>query len=186
VVAAGRANHAGKGSFNGWWGNADTIGIEAENNGLGTETWPHGQMEAYERLVAALLTRLGKPASSTISHYEWAGGRKPDPRGPWLNGGDWWSGGTSATRKMNTFRARVAARMEEDDMFTDADRALLVAVNTQLNAYFGLNPDGTAKDIRAKIDANYVGIYGDNHPDLLAGRVLAIEAMVADLVAKLA
>lgn len=74
--------------------------------------------------------------------------------------------------------AQIRAALEEDDMFTDADRALVKETRDLLLQFFGTNPDGSARDIRAKIDANYVGIYGDDHPDLLAGRVAAIEKAV--------
>lgn len=82
VVASGKANHAGPGR----WGNVSsseqTVGIEAENDGLG-EPWPAEQMQAYDVLAAALLDHLGQPASMFCGHREWAlpAGRKPDPAG---------------------------------------------------------------------------------------------------------
>lgn len=78
VIAAGTANHAGKGGWNGLSGNSQVIGIEADNDGL-KEPWPKKQMEAYARGVAALLKHLNLPYSACIGHKEWAPHRKPDP-----------------------------------------------------------------------------------------------------------
>lgn len=82
VVAAGRANHAGKGSWQGHTdGNSQFIGIEAENTGLPNDPWPDVQMDAYRKGVAALLKHLGLKASACVGHKEYAlpKGRKPDP-----------------------------------------------------------------------------------------------------------
>lgn len=81
VVASGRANHAGKGSFRGVVdrGNENFIGIEAENTGLSNDPWPDVQMDAYRRGVAAILKHLGQAADFCIGHKEYAPGRKPDP-----------------------------------------------------------------------------------------------------------
>src|SRR5689334_2797406 len=51
VIAAGRCNHAGKGTWKGLTnGNANFIGIEAENTGRPDDfPWPLVQMEAYHR-----------------------------------------------------------------------------------------------------------------------------------------
>lgn len=79
VIAAGRAAHAGKGSFQGVSGNLRFIGIEAENSGTPSDTWPAVQLEAYQRGVAAILKHLGKDASFCVGHKEYAPGRKDDP-----------------------------------------------------------------------------------------------------------
>lgn len=81
VVAAGRANHAGAGSWRGIeTGNTSFIGIEAENPGHG-EAWPDVQMDAYRRGVVALLRRIGAGPEMCCGHKEYARpkGRKPDP-----------------------------------------------------------------------------------------------------------
>jgi hypothetical protein len=80
VVASGRANHAGKGSFRGVddRGNENFIGIEAENTGLANDPWPDVQMDAYRHGVAAILKHLGQGANFCIGHKEYTG-RKPDP-----------------------------------------------------------------------------------------------------------
>jgi peptidoglycan hydrolase-like protein with peptidoglycan-binding domain len=83
VIAAGRCNHAGQGSWQGvTTGNSSFIGIEAENTGLSDNTpWPDVQMDAYRRGVAAILKRIGKTADFCAGHKEYAlpAGRKDDP-----------------------------------------------------------------------------------------------------------
>ncbi len=84
VVAAGKAYHAGKGS----WppmnlldnGNGHLIGIEAENTGLDNDQpWPDAQMEAYAKGCAAMIKHLGLSYSAVIGHKEYAPNRKIDP-----------------------------------------------------------------------------------------------------------
>lgn len=81
VIGAGRTNHAGRGSWQGASGNSSFIGIEAENAGDGTDPWPDAQIDAYERGVAALLTKIGADAVMAVGHKEYAKprGRKIDP-----------------------------------------------------------------------------------------------------------
>lgn len=80
IVAAGRANHAGAGSWLGHSGNRSAFGIEAENTGRG-EPWPAVQLDAYDRLAAALLELTGNDERYLCAHREWAPGRKIDPTG---------------------------------------------------------------------------------------------------------
>lgn len=180
VIASGIGNHAGLGSWPGLSGNRDTIGIEWENDGIG-EPWGIPAMESYERAVAAILLHLGKTSDRFCSHYEFArpSGRKIDPAGPWIGGGDWYSGGRPRVSwSAKDFRTRVAARMldeEGEDMFTDEDRARQIRIEAKLDEFFGINPDGSARDIRAKIDAVWIDTHGADHRDLLAGRVKAID-----------
>jgi hypothetical protein len=79
VIAAGRANHAGAGSWRGVSGNSKFIGIEAENGGRLTDAWPDAQMDAYRRGVAAILRKIGADETMCCGHKEYAPGRKPDP-----------------------------------------------------------------------------------------------------------
>ena len=99
VIAAGRCNHAGKGSWQGiTTGNTSFIGIEAENSGLKDDSpWPEAQMDAYRRGVAAILEHVGQPADFCAGHKEYAlpKGRKDDP-----------------DFDMNEFRKGVAALMK--------------------------------------------------------------------------
>jgi N-acetyl-anhydromuramyl-L-alanine amidase AmpD len=101
VVAAGRANHAGAGNWQGITsGNSGFIGIEAENTGQtagpNAEPWPGVQLDAYRRGAAAILTKTRANAIMCCGHKEYAlpMGRKPDP-----------------TFDMDDFRLRVAAIM---------------------------------------------------------------------------
>jgi hypothetical protein len=103
IVAAGRANHAGRGEWQGvTTGNSSFIGIEAENVGQPPgdsdhEPWPDVQMDAYERGVATILKHLGLKSLMACAHREYARprGRKTDPQGI----------------DMDEFRSRIAALM---------------------------------------------------------------------------
>jgi len=83
IIAAGRCSHAGRGDWQGITaGNTHMIGIEAENTGLTNDfPWPHVQLDAYQRGVAAILKHVGKAAELCCGHREYAlpAGRKPDP-----------------------------------------------------------------------------------------------------------
>ena len=81
VIAAGRCNHAGEGSWRGVIsGNTNFIGIEAENTGLQNDTpWPTVQIDAYRRGVAAILKHAGRGAEWCAGHKEFAPQRKTDP-----------------------------------------------------------------------------------------------------------
>src|SRR5262245_42738289 len=83
VIAAGKANHAGKGNWKGVVnGNTNMIGIEAENTGLPNDSpWPAVQIDAYHRGVAAILKHVGKASDFCAGHKEYAlpRGRKSDP-----------------------------------------------------------------------------------------------------------
>ncbi len=90
VVAAGRCNHAGRTRYS-HQSNSNSIGIECEASGR----YPiQGvQLEAYHKLVKALITHYGLPVSRVYSHAEVAvpSGRKNDVK-----------------NNMNTFRGAVA------------------------------------------------------------------------------
>jgi len=82
IVAAGRANHAGKGIWENVpqnAGNQFMIGIEAEHSGNPADPWPDVQMDAYVRGVAALLKQIGAGSNMCCGHKEYAPKRKPDP-----------------------------------------------------------------------------------------------------------
>ena len=78
VVAAGRANHAGRTDTTAA-SNSHAIGIEAEHPGVGP--WPEQQYKAYVALCAALADHYGLPTSRVRGHKEVAvpHGRKNDP-----------------------------------------------------------------------------------------------------------
>lgn len=113
VIAAGKANHAGGGGWNGLAGNYTVWGIEAENDGIG-EPWPAEQVDAYLALATALARFTGFGAEMVCRHAEWSDGGKIDTATAPMNDGDW-------------IRAQVAARLagqptptppdpEEEDM----------------------------------------------------------------------
>ncbi len=76
VIAAGRANHAGSGSWRGLSGNSSVYGIERENVGTNAEPWRPDQTDAAARAHAALI-RGRADASMVCRHAEWTT-RKPD------------------------------------------------------------------------------------------------------------
>lgn len=81
VIAAGRANHAGSGSWKGVSdGNSHFIGIECENTGTADDMpWPPAQLMALRHGVAALLRQAGLAADACMGHKEYAPQRKIDP-----------------------------------------------------------------------------------------------------------
>jgi hypothetical protein len=89
VHCGGASNHAGKGgpaACSGGTvpldqGNQNLIGIEVCNAGTG-ESWPGEQLDAYERLVAALVGAYDLTFADVMLHATWAPTRKIDPAGP--------------------------------------------------------------------------------------------------------
>lgn len=82
LIAAGKANHAGKGAWDGVnVGNSRSVGVEAESAGGGR--WTRQQLEAYPILNAALCAFFTIPARRVCAHRESAlpHGRKDDPVG---------------------------------------------------------------------------------------------------------
>lgn len=145
VVAAGRANHAGPGIWQGiTTGNSSFIGIEAENSGRTNDPWPEVQMDAYRRGVAAILTRIGASSQMCCGHKEYARpqGRKPDP-----------------LFDMNTFRSAVAAIMAGGG----AVRPLIPAVDSQSRPTLRRPDRGEAvKRVQEKVGVAADGIFGPN------------------------
>ena len=83
IIAAGRANHAGRGLWHGISnGNGNMLGIEAENSGVG-EPWPDKQVEAYVQICAAICRWKKFGAEMVAGHKEYClpKGRKIDPAG---------------------------------------------------------------------------------------------------------
>lgn len=121
LVSDGRANHAGggdpsvlqavisetygerpptprahQGSPGAVDGNSRFYGFECVNLGDGTDPWPPAQLDAIERVSAALCRAHGWGARSVIGHKEWSDW-KDDPRG----------------FAMPTMRDRVQARLNK-------------------------------------------------------------------------
>ncbi|WP_433341759.1 peptidoglycan recognition protein family protein [Streptomyces sp. CA-253872] len=97
LVGYGRANHAGLGDPDVLAaviaerrlpadneatvdGNSALYGFECENLGDGRDPWPAAQLDAVERVCAALCRAHGWGARSVLGHLEWQPG-KIDPRG---------------------------------------------------------------------------------------------------------
>lgn len=79
VVAAGKANHAGKGGWQGLVGNSTMFGVERENVGGAGEMWRPDQTATAFQIHAALIEGLAKPNPALVcEHKEWAPGRKND------------------------------------------------------------------------------------------------------------
>ena len=99
IGAAGRANHAGSGTWpDGTEGNGMAIGIEVCNNGVG-EPWSDGLVDTYARVAAAIFDYVGYPYTDRLDTHAAYTARKPnnsnvkiDPAGPatWRpQGGTW-------------------------------------------------------------------------------------------------
>ena len=104
LCGAGIAWHAGRGSHPGWPtndANRVSIGIEAQSDG--TSAWPQVELDAYYRICAAILYKLGKRATpqTLISHWEYS----LQAQGKWDPGAG--NGVSGARMEMGTFRARV-------------------------------------------------------------------------------
>lgn len=125
LVAAGRANHAGAGSWRGLVGNSTVWGTEAQNAGTGQE-WPDAQIDAYARLHAALVDFYGWPAGAEMvcrhAEWTWQDHRKIDPWGPWQDGHRW-------ELDASHFRALVA--QGGTDMPLNADDLFAVGVTVK-------------------------------------------------------
>ncbi|WEB44002.1 peptidoglycan-binding protein [Streptomyces yunnanensis] len=97
LISSGRANHAGRGDAgvlnavvaeralpatiaNNADGNTHFYGFECVNLGNGSDPWPEAQLDAIERVGAALCRAYGWSAASVIGHKEWTN-TKIDPRG---------------------------------------------------------------------------------------------------------
>jgi hypothetical protein len=111
LVGYGRANHAGLGDPDVLAaviaeravpadneatadGNRHFYGFECVNLGDGKDPWPEAQMEAIEKVAAAICRHHGWSERSVIGHLEWQPG-KVDPRG----------------FTMDSMRARIASRL---------------------------------------------------------------------------
>ncbi len=143
VIAAGRANHAGAGNWQGLTdGNGSFIGIEAENTGINKpgdprhDPWPEVQLDAYRRGVAAILKHVRRDAVMCCGHKEYTPRRKPDPH----------------TLDMDQFRKDVAAIMAG----TTLPPVLIPSQDTEgrptLRRRGGTNPVFLVKEVQRKVE----------------------------------
>jgi hypothetical protein len=154
VVAAGLCYHAGS-VLRTEWGNAHTIGIEAEATGLAA--WPEVQLRAYAKLCRALSDTFGVPV---LGHKEVCApvGRKIDPN-----------------FDMGAFRARVRTTNPEENDMQLTDRVHLfdkstVTVEQLLAGLFSRAADPVIESQRFP-----------GHKDTLDNFVSAIDANVLGL-----
>lgn len=155
LVAAGRANHAGRGMgsvlelvkkdqpppsdapFKGDTnGNKWFYGIEMENLGTGKDPWPDVQLDAAVRCAAALCRRHGWTAARVIGHREWTRRKAGDPRLPF---------------SMDDFRHKVAQQLGQAPSTTCThlpkdliDRAAALGLFVGDPTYYYPHPDGAA------------------------------------------
>ena len=143
VIAAGKAQHAGKGRWQGvTTGNTNFIGIEAENTGVAADPWPEVQMLAYRRGVAALLGKIGVGAIMCCGHKEYALplGRKSDP-----------------SFDMVDFRARVGA------LLTGVEPVPSLDVGDSPRSVLRRGAKGAlVREIQARLGLPADGIFGPN------------------------
>lgn len=78
VIASGKSNNAGRGSWRGADSNYDTYGLEIEFSGLEGEAFPWVRFDTAARVQAAWAWRSGYGAESVCQHFEWAPTRKID------------------------------------------------------------------------------------------------------------
>ncbi|MFD6421544.1 peptidoglycan-binding protein [Streptomyces sp. NPDC060198] len=116
LVGNGRANHAGLGDGDvlraviaeaaalpadneaDTDGNARFYGFECVNLGDGQDPWPAAQLEAIEKVSAAICRAHGWTERSVVGHLEWQPG-KVDPRG----------------FEMDWMRERIGVRLDADE-----------------------------------------------------------------------
>lgn len=114
VIAAGRANHAGRGGWKGLSGNSSVWGCEAAHTGSSRDPWPEAQLVAYRalNLAAEIVTRYDR--IMTCGHKEWAPTRKTDPVLA--------VGGHIDMPKHRQLMSSVLEDMEEDFTMREGDR----------------------------------------------------------------
>ena len=75
LIAAGRANHAGRGGWAGLSGNSSVFGLEVENTGYASgpraEPWRDDQIETMIKVHSAFADVGGFASAYTCQHKEW-------------------------------------------------------------------------------------------------------------------
>lgn len=79
VIAAGKTNNAGPGSWKGLTGNGNTLGLEVENVGTSDEPWTRAKLEAVAKILWVFQRFTSQPSVGRVCHHkEWAPNRKTD------------------------------------------------------------------------------------------------------------
>ena len=173
LVAAGRANHAGRVSSN-RYSNSHSIGIEAEATGV--SSWPAAQMDAYAKLCKALIDEFNLPVSRVIGHKEAAvpRGRKIDPNfnmndfrkkvgGP--KGGVSQEGGGGSTYK--TVNKSDPLGLYDKDAkdhtrIRDWQRDALGYTGKKADGFFGPDTDRDTRALQRQLGVKADGLVGDD------------------------
>lgn len=155
LIAAGTANHGGKGTYGGVAGNSRWFGDEMKNRGTSVEPWPERQLESARLATAAILDHLRKDADWLCAHKEYATppGRKSDPH----------------TLNMDAERLTVAALMEDGMWQKPGDKVVTLADARAVNSY-----QGWSFWTQADFD------YDENDPAALDERNKVVSARIID------
>ena len=173
LVAAGRANHAGRVSSN-RYSNSHSIGIEAEATGV--SSWPAAQMDAYAKLCKALIDEFNLPVSRVIGHAEAAvpRGRKVDPNFSMnafrkkvggAKGGVSQEGGGGSTYKTVNKTAPLGLYDKDAKANTrirDWQRDALGYTGKNADGFFGPGTERDTKALQRQLGVKDDGLVGDD------------------------
>ena len=173
LVAAGRANHAGRVSSN-RYSNSHSIGIEAEATGVAS--WPAAQLDAYAKLCKALIDEFNLPVSRVIGHAEAAvpRGRKVDPNFSMnafrkkvggSKGGVSQEGGGGSTYKTVNKTAPLGLYDKDAKDHTrirDWQRDALGYTGKKADGYFGPDTDRDTRALQRQLGVKDDGLVGDD------------------------
>lgn len=173
LVAAGRANHAGRVSSN-RYSNSHSIGIEAEATGV--SSWPAAQMDAYAKLCKALIDEFNLPVSRVIGHKEAAvpRGRKIDPNfnmndfrkkvGGSKGGVSQEGGGGSTYKTVNKTDPLGLYDKDAKDhtRIRDWQRDALGYTGKKVDGFFGPDTERDTKALQRQLGVKDDGLVGDD------------------------
>ena len=173
LVAAGRANHAGRVSSN-RYSNSHSIGIEAEATGV--SSWPAAQLDAYAKLCKALIDEFNLPVSRVIGHKEAAvpRGRKIDPnfnmndfrkKVGGSKGGVSQEGGGGSTYKTVNKTAPLGLYdkdAKDHSRIADWQKDALGYTGKKVDGYFGPSTERDTKALQRQLGVKDDGLVGDD------------------------
>lgn len=171
VIAAGRANHAGRGSYRGLSGNRSVFGLEVEHTGYAAGPKAEGlspaRRDAMVRVHVAFARLGGFDESMVCQHYEWAPTRKIDF--------------VRALLDPDRFRASIGAAMGQppggDDLTPEQDKRLK---RIEQALWEGVPSYGQGAILAVANQANYslAGVGEDTIRDFIQGQDRAHSADV--------